>query len=82
MHKMAQTGGVATLVASALHQLNNGYNERSLAQIWIDLLTMYNDSFASLPGFESRYFTEERIDLIIKIITRKYDDKASIRSDQ
>ena len=56
VQKMAMKGGISTLITSALNSLKCEYADKSLAQIWIDLLTMYNDFFAPLPGFESRYF--------------------------
>ena len=63
-----------------MNKLKNEYGDTGLAQIWIDFLTLYTDFFAPLPGFESRYFKEERIDLIIKILTKKFDGKNQTRS--
>ena len=69
--------GIETLIQSALNKLQNEYCDRSLAKIWIDFLKLYSEFFAPLPGFQSRYFTGERIDLIIRIMTRKFDGKNS-----
>ena len=76
MEKMAANKGIETLVQSAISKLENEYVDRQLARIWLDFLKLYSDFFAPLPGFESRYFKEERVDLIIKILTKKFDGKA------
>ena len=77
---MAKKGGIQTLVNSALNKLHTEYQDEKIAGIWIDLLWLYCQFFAPLPGFESRYFNEERIDLIIQILTRKFDNKNAVKA--
>lgn len=75
---MAALGGIETLVKSALNKLRKEYLDQSLAKIWIDFLTLYTTFFAPLPGFESRYFNEDRVNLIIKILTRRFDGQHKV----
>lgn len=77
MEKLAANKGIDTLVQSALSKLENEYKDRDLARIWIDFLRLYSQFFAKLPNFEKRYFKEERVDLIIKIITKKFDSRTA-----
>lgn len=78
VEKIAAKGGMSTLVQSSLAKLRNEYVDSSLAQIWINFLTLYTDFFAPLPGFEQRYFKEERVDLMLQIMTKKFDGKSTI----
>ena len=78
VEKMAALGGIETLVKSALNKLQKEYLDRSLAKIWIDFLTLYTTFFAPLPGFESRYFNEDRVNLIIRILTRRFDGQHKV----
>lgn len=75
VERLAANKGIKILVSSALIKLRCQYIDQELAEIWIDFLKLYSDFFAPLPGFESRYFKEERIDLLIKIMTKKFDGK-------
>ena len=76
---MAARGGLETLVRSALSTLRYEYIDQSLAMIWADFLTLYMNFFAPLPGFESRFFTEERVNLIIKVLTKSFDGKNQVK---
>ena len=55
-----------------LQKLKQSKTHDDIAQLWYEFFTLYQETFASLPGFESAFFDGERIDNLLKIICMEF----------
>ena len=45
------------------------------AQIWLEFFTLFQQMYASLPGFEAAFFDGERVEILLPLIAEEHEQQ-------